>query len=380
VKKKYGEETALRSVRLDVVVSNEKYRETIDSIRLYRMLCRKAFSVCLMSEIAGAQLIFRETAPALQPTKAARDILATAFCKDGAAHFYQLREWILNEESVAGGGSWRSFVWDSLRLDVSSLWRSRDPSIPLTRGYLALQGERGVARFRNRGIGFPAQQRPTLSGHSLTFEWDREIGPVTFSIRKQKLDGGRYFVWKALRDELPGFRLGTAYLSEKNGLPFVVLTYKREIEKQPDHPTDRVAFVKFGKEKKSFIVITGPEKSGRKDFSAEEACGVLEQIRIRRMKTEARREACGNPRWGGWGTGKGYQANQKIISRNTAHRIRFVTERNHLFTRAIIDSALKWNCGKIELTSLPADWFGEPWRWNQFEEFYGIVLIFNKAE
>jgi transposase len=354
-------ETVKRSTKFEVFVT-EKYKDIIGSIRLYRALCRKAFTACAMAEMAGASISVKDDDLVVSPNgEASKNILKEAFGKDGKSHLYQLRTWIKSEEAP----SLMSFVWDSLRKDVSSLWLARDPKIKATRGWLVLQGARGMALFQRRGIAFPSQQNPKLNQHNLTLKWDSVIGPVEFSLKK--LDGGRYHVWKGLRDSLPDWKLNTLYLSEFNGKIFVTISYDCPIIKK-DLDKSNVMEVVFSEDKENFITMKGPSNFDGELISAEEAMGILEQIKIRHDRWEKRRIAIGNPRRT-WGSKKIWRATQEVVTKNSEHRTAVVQTRNHLWTRRIVDTAIRWNCGTIAIEKMPEGLFGEPWQWAQFKTF-----------
>lgn len=353
----------LRSTRFDLVVPDDKYKEVINSIRLYRAICRKTFSACAMAEMAGASIEVMDSSITLSPNKeAARNILKTVFNTDDRGnHLYQLRDFILNEEAP----SWMSFVWDSMRKDVSSLWYAKDPKIKASRGWLLMQGARGVGIFQRRGIGFPSQQNSKLEQHKLTLKWDHVIGPVEFGLKK--LDGGRYHVWKGLRDTLPGWVLGTSYLSEDNGKIFVIISHECPITKKILDPANALE-ITFTEDRGNFITMKGPGNFDGEFISAEEVTGILEQIKIRKDRWESRRQAIGNPRRA-WGSKKIWRATQEVINRNTDHRENVIQTRNHLWTRRIVDTAVRWNCGAIKINPVPEGMFGEPWKWSQFKLF-----------
>jgi transposase len=354
-------ETVKRSTKFEVFTT-EKYKEIIGSIKLYRALCRKVFTACAMAEMAGASITIENDNLIISPNKdGAKNILKEVFENDGKSHLYQLRTWIRTEEAP----SLMSFAWDSLRKDVSSLWLARDPKIKATRGWLILQGARGIALFQRRGIAFPSQQKPFFEQHKLTLKWDNVIGPIEFGLKK--LDGGRYHVWKGLRDNLPGWKLNTLYLSECDGKIFVVISYDCPVVKK-DLNKDNTIEVAFTEEKDSFITLKGPDNFDGELISAEEAVGILEQIKIRHDRWNKRRMAIGNPRRT-WGSKKIWRATQEVISKNSEHRTTVVQARNHLWTRRIVDTAIRWNCGTVLINKMPESLFGEPWQWAQFKTF-----------
>jgi hypothetical protein len=370
-----------RSTRFDVIAPDDKYRGIIASIRLYRALCRKAFAVCAMAEIGGAEITEKNGDFSLSPNSdASRKILAAAFEKDGKAHLYQLRDFILFGEVPKIQGTdipaWSSFVWDSLRIDVSAAWRARDPSIGATKGYLVLQGARSLSMFQRRGIGIPAQQKPEFLEHTLRLKWDKNIGAVEFKIGR--LDTGRYHTWKSLREKVEGWKIGTIYLSEDGGKLFVTITHER--------PT-KVANVNgstmellFGNDVETFINLS--YFGGKTSLSVAGVIASLEQIKIRKINWEQRAKADRRTRT--WKNKKYKETPAAIVlSNNTEKRERFVKDINHLWSRKIIETTKQTGCSEINVENMPVDLFGEPWQWSQLKVFLeykateaGISVVF----
>jgi hypothetical protein len=356
----------VKSSKFDLYLQDkELHRKILQSIQLYRTISRHAFTACAMSEIAGADIAVTDNTLKITPNKdAAKKILSETFCKDGKAHLYQLRD--LVREDLAP--TWLSFVWDSLRSDVSSRWLAKDPKFPkATKGWLLLQGSRGINFFQHVGIGLPqASARPKIDGHKVILKWDHEIGPVEFNIGK--LDGGRYHVLKGVRDNLPGWKAGTFYLNERDGKLFLLMSYTC-----PDPVTEldknNVLEVTFTEEADKYITLKGPGNFHGDCISALEALGLLHSLNVRRERWQARKQAAGNPRRT-WGSKKICNATQEVISNITTHRENAVQTRNHLWTRRIIDNALRWECGTVKVVNLPEkSMFNEPWNWSQFKNF-----------
>jgi hypothetical protein len=262
-----------------------------------------------------------------------------------------------------------SFVWDSLRRDVVTVWTSKDPEFTkANRGWLALQGARGVAQFNWRGIGFPrATARPKLDKHSLTLKWDHDIGPITFNV--PRLDGGRYHVWRNLRDGAPNWTLGTLWLNERDGELRTVLSYSRPFS-AVDVEATRTCCVVIGEPDEQFLTITGPDGAVTCDsISDKDAVGWLKKMKCRREELERRRAACGNPKRP-WGHRQGWRAVQNVLSATTATREKGVRDHNHAWTRRIVSRATAWRCGRISVEGLPVEKLaGEPWKWRQFSDF-----------
>jgi transposase len=370
-----------RSTRFDLIAPDDKYREIIASIRLYRAMCRKAFAACAMAEIGGATISQKNGGFSLKPdTDASKKILAAAFDKEGKVHLYQLRDFILYGEVPKLEGTdiptWAPFVWDQLRIIVSSTWKARDPSIGLTKGYLVMQGARGLSLFQNRGIGIPSQQKPEISEHTLRLKWDKQIGGIDFKLGR--LDGGRYHVWKCLRDKIEGWKLGTLYLSENDGKICVTICYERPAKIIEGE--GKAMELAFGNEVDSFIGISGFGK--KVSFSVAGVAASLEQIKIRKGKWEERAKA--DRRMQTW---KGRRSKDTpamtVLKNNTIKRENFIKDINHVWTRKIIETAKQKGCIEISVENIPSDFFGEPWQWAQFKLFLeykasecGIKIIY----
>src|SRR5262245_28270370 len=152
-----------RTLKIDLVVTGDDDAQRLavlnqvrQSIRQYRAVLRHCFSVLTCAQAAAAEISWQGGDAGeirVRPNNdAARQVLAAATGKDGAALGYQLREYVL--QTLAP--TWHSFVWDSLRRDMSTAWTAKDAEFPRAgRGWLILQGARGISRFNNRGIGFP---------------------------------------------------------------------------------------------------------------------------------------------------------------------------------------------------------------------------------
>jgi hypothetical protein len=231
-----------------------------------------------------------------------------------------------------------------------------------------------------RGIGCPpATARPTLANHTLTLHWDRNIGVVEFTV--PKLDGGRWHPWKSLVEEAEGWKLGTIYLSEREGKVFATITYERpakvaKIDKR------RKLRVQFGQDQQQFLKLVGPDGASTYDvISARSAVAWLLRALRQRQNIEERKAACGSPRQP-WGQRPANRVETAILERKSLLRSRRTAEWNHAWTRRIVARALSWRCGTIQLGEVPEDLFGQPWQWRQFlndlrykaEEDQGIVV------
>lgn len=381
-----AEPTAVqRSLVLDLVAPNDEVKRAVrGSIRRYRAAASTAFGTLLLAQHAGATV---EEMPdgdvRVKPDGArARAILAAAMGQDGAALAYQMRRWVL-DDLLPGS---MSFVWDSLRRDVATAWTAKDPEFTrVSRGWLALQGSRGVAQFHRRGIGFPvATGRPRLEGRELVLRWHRDIGTVRFGL--PPLDGGRYHVWRALRDGDEGWTLGTVYLTERDGHLRAVITYSRPRDVASVDPERTLSVTLSGRDDVLWR-MHGPD--GAETFDVLAGCEVrdwLNQTYARGQRLAARVAACGNKRRP-WGDAPLFRVAQEVRGRATVKRLRGVEHRNHAWTRRMVARALGWRCGRIVVTRPDKSLlFGHPWNWTQFEhglrykaEERGIVVEFVRA-
>jgi hypothetical protein len=237
-----------------------------------------------------------------------------------------------------------SFVWDSCRRDVMAVWSSKDPDYPAaSRGWLALQGARGVAMFMRHGISFPvATARPKLANHTLTLNWDRDIGPVEFII--PKLDAGRWVPWKSLVEQAEGWKPGTIYLSEREGKVFATVSYERPIAGENVDPARKLR-LHFGETQDQFLRLEGPDGASTYDvISAQSFVAYLLRALKRRQKLEERRGSCGSPRQP-WGQRQAYQVETEMLARQAAERSKRAADWNHAWTRRVLTRAVDWRCG-----------------------------------
>jgi hypothetical protein len=386
----------MKSTTFDLFVPDEQRQPILNSIRRYRAACREMFGAVLAVQAAGGDIVETEDNLRLNPARdqgaavlaaifartvekvaGARGAGVTYTVKGGKGLGYDLRQHFftnLYPEAM-------SFVWDSARRDVSTAWLAKDPEFTrATRGWLALQGARGITQFQRRGIGFPvATGRPKLDGKSLFLKWDNSLGLVEFRL-PQKLDGGRHRVWKCLRDGEVGWQLGTLYLSERDGEIFATVTHERPADKAALDP-ERVCTLTIQEAGVPATFLTLAAGEDLDVISGEETLAWLNRMRSRRAALEARRAACGSPRRP-WGFKKGFRSEQAILSRVSEARERGCKDRNHAWTRRIISRCVSWGCGKLTVTLPEKELFGHPWGWAQFREFLtykatdaGITLV-----
>ena len=347
-----------RSIKLDVFVDKDKYQPILSSIRKYRAVARQMFATTALAEISGGD-VDASTGTLHPSNERSKKFLELAFEKAGKAHLYEMRDLVRSDLAP----EFLSFVWDSLRTTVSQRWIARDPLIKATRGWLIDQGARSLGYFRGIGIGFPqATSHPEIDGHVIRLKWSHEIGSVEFKIGK--LDGGRYVHFKRLRDHLDDYQPGTFYLSERDGHIFVVITYSKPlIPKKLDEKTE--LHVKFTTDPDKFIII-GSENN---IISAREVLGWLNEIKNASGAMQARLSACGSPRQP-WGNRRAFTAVSERLNNVTQRRLHGEQVHNHLWSRRIIDQAVRDEAGIVRVFDFPEkEIFGHPWNFSQLKQF-----------
>jgi hypothetical protein len=356
-----------RSIKIDVIPPKELRQKIVTSIREYRAVARKMYSACAMAEMAGAEITRKDDDIKIKPDNdKARAILNAVFDNyEKGYHLYQLRTFVLKELQP----TWKSFVWDAVRRDVASRWSAPDTEFPKAkRGYLTIQGARAIAKFNRIGIGMPrATARPKLHEHKMELGWDHEIGAVEFTIAK--LDSARYYVWKSLRDGDEGWKLGTIYLNEDDGMVFLTVSFERpDIVKNID--TEKILNVEFVPEIENFICIYTDTRNEADKLSFSAALSHLDKMKLLGEKYLNQRKSCGSEKPKHWGNKKAIRSIQKKSLNLRERRTNYCQTWNHLFTRRIVENAIRHNAGSIKVLNLPErEWFGHPWGAYQFKQF-----------
>jgi hypothetical protein len=374
-----------RSVTFDVFAPDNQRQAVLNSIRKYRAVCREVYAALLLAQTAAAELEEKDSSLCLKPNGDASKIaLAAALgvakiarseepkvrgegqkftVQIGSGLGYELRDYVLKELWPTA----LSYVWDSIRRDVTTVWTSADPEYTKAkRGWLALQGARGIAQFNWRGIGIPqATGRPKIDGYALVLKWDHDLGAVTFKL--PRLDGGRQYVWANLRDRTDGWKVGTVYLNERDGRIKVTVSYSKPAQAASVDPS-RICTVKLIADRETLLRITGPDAEQTYDtIHSADVVSWLERHTTKKLHHDAARASCGSPSRA-WGYRKGWKATQQRVNRLTVLRVNQVKTMNHNWARRIVSRAVAWRCGKIEIEEPPENLAGFPWNWSQFRD------------
>lgn len=355
-----------RSVTLDIFCDQELRQTVLNSIRRYRAACRQLFAVLGCAQAAGGAILATDEDVSIRPDSAqAQTIMRQVFhLPDDApakALGYPCRRWFLDELYPAA----LSFVWDSARRQVVTRWQAKDPEFTrASRGWLVLQGARGVAEFRGVGIELPqATARPRLERKQVVLKWDRNMGPVEFKLGS--MDPGRWFTWSNIVSGV--WPPGTVTLNERDGRLRLTVSYERP-HQQADMDPSRSLTLQI---ENDHFVVTGPD--GELDtIGLADALAMLERLSKQRQLWEGRKECAGSPRRP-WGDKKAWRATVEHLSRVTLNRERFVNDRNHAWTRRIATRATSWRCGVVRVPAW--DGLGSyPWNWSQFQSFLRYKL------
>ena len=367
------QENNVRSTVFDLVAPDPETRQkVINSIRDYRTVARMAFSAYTMAQIAGAKITdVNGNLWVSSDNEAARSILSKAFGQpEGKAQAYELRTFIKSELRP----TWFSKTWDSLRKDLERCWAQKDPELGVRRGNLILSGRRGLAQFRNRGIEFADATVKPFEGHTVSLSWDHDIGEVTFKL--PRLDGGRYAVWKCLRDKVPGWERGSMYLSERDGGLILVVTHRRPMPKS-GVDKDKVMTIEISHgDVENLINMSGNDETFSGDkISAEAALSFVREMKILQDRYTKERRATGNPHKQ-WGTTKIWGATVGRQNRATKRRDNGTAHWNHVWSRRVVNHAQRIGAGTIIVVGVPRqnvksefeekDFFGYSWPWAQF--------------
>lgn len=355
-----------RSTVFNLSCNDDVYEKVLTSIRFHRAIVRKIYTTYTIAAMAGSEFKWEKDKFTVEQ-KGTEKILEHLFNgkKDDNPPMYQIRPWVREELAP----TWFSHTWDSARTCAVKSWTAKDPEITnVSRGWLVTQGARQIARFNHIGIELPVMSsRPQLQGHSLILKWDKEIGPVEF--RVGRLEGSRFQVWEALRDKREGWILGTIFLNEHEGKIKATITYTKPL-KSADVDPSQVLDVEFTDDPANFITCYTKSNVFKADkISVEEAVGWLQAVQISSQKQSAERKAVGNP-YKRWGSKKLWKGSIQRLKRVTLRRTNGQQTRSHLWTRRIVEHALRARCGVIHVLNMPEKTlFGHPWAWSQFQNF-----------
>jgi hypothetical protein len=348
-----------RAINFDVTCPDEQYRAVRSSIDRFRAGCRQLFSVLGCAQAAGASLVSKDDGDlSLKPnTAAAQAILRQMFRLDADAKAkalaYPARRWWLGHVYPDA----MSFVWDGARRIVCERWQAKDPEFTrANRGWLILQGARGVAEFQRLGIPFPqTTARPKLLTKSIALKWDRTIGEVEFFFAGRGLTPHEWHIWSKIRH--PQHRIGVTY--QRDGQPAAL-------------DPDRVLYVRLGDDGAS-LVLVGPD--GERSYDAiglSDAAAQLAMLAAQSRRWSERKECAGNPRKP-WGFKKAWKATVEHLVRVTKRRECYQKDCNHAWSRRIVSRAASWRCGVTAF--IPPDGLsGQPWQWTQLSQFLTYKL------
>jgi hypothetical protein len=165
-----------------------------------------------------------------------------------------------------------------------------------------------------------------FSEHTLTIKWCHEIGEVEFKI--PRLDSGRYFIYKSLRDSAPGWKMVHYISTSATAVYFATVSFERP-DTKADLDPERKINILFSDDPESFIKIVGPKHNTHTTQSLQpEAVAWLNELKFIRSKSGNPQGSCRNPRKP-WDL-QNMAGLQQRLSNNTDRRTNGVQTRNHL--------------------------------------------------
>lgn len=365
---------------VDVWIEDQQIAAAVrSSLARYRGACRQMFAALACAQVgvatiqedgrlrpnndaAALSLALLTANPEITKVVGVRGNGLTYSLSVGKAPGYAMRQWFFECLYPTA----RSFVWDSARRQVWSRWTAMDPEFPkASRGWLVLQGARGVAEFRRVGIELPrATAKPELAERAIRLHWDKAIGPVTLTLKT--LDRYTWLKWVEIRDDITP--PGTLILNERDGRLRVNIPYEQVDE----------AAVKLGRVLRVHLdgqrlVLIGPDDVSDIIETAD-ATTHLTTMRVRRELWEACRRSSGSPSQP-WGNRRAWKRSQRHLYLATRTRERFVMDCNHAWSRRVTSRAVQWDCAAVTWTAPATSTLGEhTWPWSQFAQFLGYKL------
>lgn len=342
---------AIRAFTVEVFpVDSGKRMEVVNAIRHYRAVCRKVFGVLVAVEAAGSD--FSEidgTFRVIPNTVRGKMILENALGKSGKAHLYETRDWVLRELAP----TWRSFVFDCLRRDISSKWRARDPEYPeARRSYLTLNGARKIAEFNHSPLPILHSETHNAAvnfdGHKVILEWDKKMGAIPFQVAH--LEPARWWYWRNLAGHK--WRFGTALLNERDSNLKLTIPYYHPIEDAIPLDARRRFIVKVGGFADHYFTGTGL------DISILSVLRWLDRLSAQQRDCRRRRTSVSR--------GRTLNFEARLAKRLSAARENGSRTWNHTWAKMIVSACRAQNAGSLELGTLPPDLHGHPWWWSQF--------------
>lgn len=373
-------------------------------IKRYRHGCRKTAAVLYLAESASAKIDPQEDGdiritPVVKdhPTKrnkkgepikvpGSKELLEACFgTQEASTRTYSMREWLKGE---VFNGMYTDFA-DFAMADVETAWKAKDSRFNATRGWLCLQTSGRVARFQN--VGLPLKRRMIqVDKHYFTFS----VCPHSkkYEMRfERNLDKSRWITLKNIADgtwEMCGIL--TIRITRKGKL-VVDIPFRRPAKRVPTLKPNRVMEASFVEDREAFIqfkVRSGHEgnvdEMRNYSLSALGALDVLNRNSKLSDKYLERQKSCGSytERKRGTGVRKAYRSIADRRNGITIKRNREVLKWNHHFTSAIVNHAVQWDCGQIEVFDFSkskkvvdeegneqtvSQLFGRPWRWDEFK-------------
>lgn len=360
-------ETVSRMLTVDVrPAKRELYQPALDAVRFYRAACAKCAATAVlldratMDVLPGKLKLSRERARAMQ------------------AELYGLNSRAKPSLRSAVKGllpaDWDSSMADSLLRDVDSVLNSKDQRRNCRRRTIAASGSRGAPAFDRRGLNCRNRLVEVID-HGVRLSWSKALGAVEFLTGT--MDPGRWAVWRKL---VSGeYKVGAAYLNERDGDLRLGISYSHPVEKAPDLDPGRVLEIAHDDSMPGkFLSVrlvegerTFTDLVAHNELNALAALDKIDEFAARDEKLKGLRAACGSKR-GGSGLGSAAEHYDEVRHRLSRQREKVIENWNHTWTRQLVVLALRQRAGTVRLMDWPAGTlFARPWQCSQFASFLG---------
>jgi hypothetical protein len=363
----------IESITFPVFVEDgEKYKAVIRDIRLFRALEKRAASIMLMAEMAGARIELTEEDIKIKPQKdAVHDGLALLFGSAGKLKYYGIRAYLLKQMPEG----WYRHIADTLMRCAEAAIKAKDPSMPKAdRRFLALNGRRDAPRFSFGGMTIHPEDgiyaRAIKGGIAL--RWDKDMGDISFIAHGR--DPRRSYVLHKLLEG--GYELGAVMLNEDGGRLKATVSYSYEqADKAPDK--SRVMEAEFcgGMNLLDIVLIAGHRSvidlMRHETIDASPAVAGVDILAAQEHRRQQQAAFCGrrSPRSASEGNGPAARWFADKREKLSERRQNMAKTWNHTWTARLIRIAERMNAGTMVIRGEYSGIQGRTWPWSQFKEF-----------
>ena len=338
----------------------------------------------------------RKGKPQLAPNS--RKLLEFAFGKDSVLLGEGMIDWV---KSLYPQG-YRNDLPEAAMASVRSAWLAKDTKQPkMKRGYAAQQGASSVPALMRIPLPFRPGRAYEIYPHEVKLSWK---SGEWVNLNVPKLEPHQWIVWeKVCSGEWPAGAV--ALRVDEEGDFRLDVPYKRPRSIARDVSPDRRCEVDITSNPEEALrmgVTKGHERvlddKLHDEISAEAALEILDRKAVQQDKIERMRGSCGS-RWErkiGSGNPAAFDAISARGRRIAKERATACKVWCRTWVARIVNDALRWRCGEIEVKNLPKKVRDDPksgglcmrtWPWSEFMGFLkqrcyysGIKLIGDDVE